>query len=266
MDRETNVLNTQTRPDLSYTNQRLSEFNTKPNKLVFTSIVRVLRYLAGDILRPVIYPRKPFSGDTRVSWFSTPEKKTDISVPNVPCLFADAELGRCLATRKSYHCVIITIFNVYVMIKIKKTTTIMRHTTDSEMNATYSGVNLILPVRKLFLFSGVPLSEPSKTFTDNSAVHAVIDSDRITSRCRHLDIHIAFLQQEKDKSYQLHLCRTMVMLADMGTKPHMPQYVKLFKYWATGEQYLPSPSSIHYKLLEMKYYERNFADILRDTS
>lgn len=90
----------------------------------------------------------------------------------------------------------------------------MRHTTDSEMNATYSGVNLITPVRKLFLFSGVRLSDPTTTFTDNSAVHAVVDSNRMTPRCRHLDIHVAFLQQEKDKSYQLKLCRTMVMLAE----------------------------------------------------
>ena len=56
----------------------------------------------------------------------------------------------------------------------------------------------------------------------------------------------------------------MVMLADMGTKPHMPQYVKLFKYWATGEQYLPPIGSDHYNLLEMTYYERNFAQIIKD--
>ena len=82
----------------------------------------------------------------------------------------------------------------------------MRHTTDSKMNATHSGVNLIIPVRKLFTFSGVPLSKPSTVFTNNSAVHAVLGSDRITSCCRHLDIHVAFLQQEKDKFYQLQLC------------------------------------------------------------
>ena len=134
------------------------------------------------------------------------------------------------------------------------------------MNATYSGVNLIIPARKLFLFSGVPLSNPSTAFTDNSAVHAVVDSNRMTSRCRHLDIHVAFLQQEKDKTYQLQLCRTMVMLADMGTKPHMPQYVKIFKYWATGEKFLPPKGTNHYDLLEMKYYECNFTQLLRDNT
>ena len=93
-------LNTQTRPDLSYTNQRLSEYNASPNKLVFSTVVRVLRYLAGDMLRPVVYPQKTFSGSTRISWFSTPEKIHAIEVPDSPCLFADAELARCLLTRK----------------------------------------------------------------------------------------------------------------------------------------------------------------------
>ena len=139
----------------------------------------------------------------------------------------------------------------------------MQHTTDAEMKATYDGVKHILPVRQLFAFSGLPLQEPSKMYTDNAAVHAIIDSKRMTPRCRHLDIPIAFLHQEKDRSYQLDLCRTLVMLADMGTKPHSPQYQKLFKYWASGAQNLPPKDSEHYILLEMQYYERNYADILK---
>ena len=66
-------LNTQTRPDLSYTNQRLSEYNAAPTEIAFASIVRVLRYLAGDVMRPVVYPRRVFDGSTKVSWFQTPE-------------------------------------------------------------------------------------------------------------------------------------------------------------------------------------------------
>ena len=131
------------------------------------------------------------------------------------------------------------------------------------MTATYSGVNAIIPIRKIFMFSGIPLKQPSTAFTDNAAVHAIIDSERMTTWCRHLDIQVAFLHQEKDTSYQLQLCRTLVMLADVGTKPHIPQHIRRFKYWATGAQYLPKPGSEHYELLEMKYYEMPFAEILK---
>ena len=76
------------------------------------------------------------------------------------------------------------------------------------------------------------------------------------------DLPIAYHHQEKDKSFQLDLCCTLIMLADMGAKPHTLQYIKLFKYWASGEQYLPPPNSDHYDMLQMQFYEKNFAEIL----
>ena len=255
-------LSTQTRPDICYSTQKLSEYNNNPTEVAFESIVRLLRYLAGDVLRPLVYPRKAMTGHTKVSWYATPEQKFEVTVPNAPCLFADAELARCLATRRTYYCIIITVFNVFILMKVKKTSTIMQHTTDAEMKASYDGVKHLLPVRSLFTFSGSPLDSPTQMFTDNAAVHAIIDSKRMTPRCRHFDLPIAYLHQEKDKSFQLDLCRTLVMLADMGTKPHTPQYIKLFKYWASGEQYLPLPNSVHYDLLQMQFYEKNFAEIL----
>jgi hypothetical protein len=256
-------LSTQTRPDICYATQKLSEYNNNPTDVAFESIIRLLRYLAGDILRPLVYPRKPMNGHTKVSWYATPEQKYEVTVPNTPCVFADAELARCLATRRTYYCIIITVFNVFILMKVKKTSTIMQHTTDAEMKASYDGVKHLLPVRNLFAFSGSPLDKPSQMFTDNAAVHAVIDSKRMTPRCRHFDLPIAYLNQELNKTYHLDLCRTLVMLADMGTKPHTPQYIKLFKYWASGEQYLPTPGTDHYNLLQMNYYEKNYAEILR---
>lgn len=255
-------LSEQTRVDISYATRRLSEYNNSPTIVMFESIVRVLRYLAGDILRPIVYPRAPFSESSTVTWYATPESKFTITVPHEPCVFADAELARCLATRRTYFCIIITVFNVFVTMKIKKTNTIMHHTTDAEMKASYDGVRQVIPIRQLFSFSGLPLGKPSQMFTDNAAVATIIDSERMTPRCRHLDIPIAFLHQEKDESYHMTLCRTLVMLADMGTKPHSPQYVKLFKYWSTGARYLPTKGTHHYDLLQMQFYEMNYVDIL----
>jgi cobalamin biosynthesis Co2+ chelatase CbiK len=93
-------------------------------------------------------------------------------------MFADTELGRCLATCQTYYCIVITVFNVYILMKIKKTSSVMVHTTDGEMRASYAGVRHLIPIWKVFAFSGVPL------------VDAIIDSKRMTPRCRHLDIPI----------------------------------------------------------------------------
>ena len=53
------------------------------------------------------------------------------------------------------------------------------------------------------------------------------------------------------------------MIADIGTKPNTPTVFKRFKYWITGERYLPSPNHEHYNLLEMQFYEMFFHEILK---
>ena len=257
-------LSTQTRSDIIFATQRLSEYNNAPTLPAFEGVVRVLRYLAGDILRPISFPCTTFDGINKIiSIASTNEKPIELEVTNLPNLFTDAELARDLATRHSYFCTCITVFNVLIQIKVKKTSTIMQHTTDSEMKGSFAGVRQLLPVRQLFAFNGYPLAEPSPLFVDNAAVAAIIDSKRMTPRCRHIDIPIALLQQEKDKAFKIKLIRTMIMLADMGTKANTPKYHRMFKLWATGAQFLPPPDHPHYKLLEMQYYEQNYGTVLK---
>ena len=222
---------------------------------------KVLMHLAGDMLRPVVYPRQPLSSSTTVKWYATLDSKFEITVPNALCVFADAELALCLATQQAYYCIIITIFNMFITMKIKRTNTIMHHTTHSVMKASYNGIHQLLPICQLFTFCGMPLDKPSTLFTDNAAVAAIINSKCMSVSCHHIDIPIAFLHQEKDKAYHMTLCCTLVMLADMGTKPHSPQYVKLFKYWSTGTHHLPAKGTKHYELLQMQYYEQNYADV-----
>ena len=254
-------LGSQTRTDIAFATQRLSEYNHAPTRIAFESIVRVLRYLAHDILRPIMYPRQRFSGSSTVTWYATPDQKLELKVTNVPNVFADAELARCIATRHSYYCIIITVLNVVVFFKIKKTSKVMVHTTASEMKASYEGVRHLEPVRTLFAFNGYPLPDPSPLFCDNAAVNAIVDSERMTPRCRHLDIPIAFLHETKDRLYKMQQVKTLLMLADMGTKPNTPKTLQLYKYWSTGAQFLPKEGHTHYDLLQMQLYEKTFVQV-----
>ena len=168
-----------------------------------------------------------------------------------------------MATRHSYYCNIVTVYNVAVLFKVKKSSSIMLHTTDSELKGGSSGTRQLLPIRQLFSFNGYPLHTPSTAYTDNAAVHAIIESSRMTPRCKHIDIPISFLHQEHNQSFKINLIRTMVMLADMGTKANTPKYHKEFKYWATGSKFLPPDNSEHWNLLHMDLYELNYGSILR---
>ena len=113
-------LSTQTRFEIGFAVQRLSEYNNNPTLIGFESIVRILRYLAGDVLRPLVYPKRGLNGNDTISWFAAPTQKHEITVKNEPSLFFDAEFARDIESRRSYFCNIITVYNVAVLFKVKK--------------------------------------------------------------------------------------------------------------------------------------------------
>ena len=85
----------------------------------------------------------------------------------------------------------------------------------------------------------------------------------MTPRSRHIDIPIAFLHEQHHKSFQDFLIKTDCMMADIGTKPLPPILHKRFKYWCTGQQFLPPKGHPHYDDLTMQYYEISFDKILK---
>jgi hypothetical protein len=256
----------QTRFDIMFATQRCAEYNNSPSTLSFKLIVRILRYLAKDVLRPLMFPKESLQSSHRISYFITPESSLHLDISNLPTLFTDAELARDITTRKSYYCTIIVVMNVIVQMKVKKTIRIMQHTTDSEMNGAFVGVRHLKPIRQLLSFMGVPLGSPTPLHIDNAAVASVLNSDRMTPRCRHIDIPIALLQSEKDITYIIELVRTQLMLADMGTKPQNAIMLRRFKYWGLGARFLPPSGHIHFVLLQMQYYEQTFVIIQQSWS
>lgn len=111
----------QTRWDLKFPLQKLSENNNEPTSAAFAGIDHMYRYLAYDPHRPIIYPRKSFSGSSTLSYLVTPGHTAELHIPNVPVNFNDAELARCLNTRTSYYCTIILVLGVIIQMKVKKT-------------------------------------------------------------------------------------------------------------------------------------------------
>jgi hypothetical protein len=103
---------------------------------------------------------------------------------------------------------------------------------------------------------------PSNNYTDNSSVAAITTAGRMTRRCRHIDIPIAYLHQERDVVYCSKLLRSNQMLGDMGTKSNVPIVHKRFKYWACGHYFLPKEGTNHYHQLDLQFYEKKFTEIL----
>ena len=253
---------TQTRFDLLFPTQRLSKFNTAPNQVAFDAIKRIYRYVAGRPHVPITYPRQSLNGTTDLKYMVTPNNYKTLTIPNFPCNFNDAELGRCFQTRQAYYCVMIVINSVIVYMKIRTTEAPMLHTTDSELKANLEGAKELIPARELCQFLGVVLDQPSTMYMDNRAVHEIVQSGRITPRVKHASYPIAFLQHYNNIVFKLVLIPTDVMLADMGTKPNTPAVLQRFISWATGAQFLPPKDHIHYKLLQLHFYDKSFHEIM----
>lgn len=258
-----NFASCQTRGDITYATQRLSEYNNAPTAVAFQGVGHMYRYIAGDILRPLFFPKGNFTDQCYLTYFDGEKDIPGITVPNELQLYSDAELARNLSDRKSYMCNVVMIMNVCIMIKVQKSTTIMTHTTDSETKATFAGVRRLLPIRRLLEFMGFPCSKPTTAHIDNAALDAIITAERITRRSRHLDIPIAYLHEHNNVTYVPRLIRTYYMLADVGTKPLNVQLHRRFKYWLMGAQFYPVPETEHYKLLEMNLYEQSYIVIIR---
>ena len=186
-----------------------------------------------------------------------------MNLPNDLQLYTDSEFARSLSDRKSYYCIIFVLLNVAIQCKVKKSQTIAGHTTDAEMKGTYSGVRRLLPLRRILESMGFPCQHPTPLYVDNAAVSAIIDAKRMTPRCRHLDIPIAYLHEQHAKSFNHELVSTVKMLADLGTKPLVVALHRRFKYWACGHMFLPPEGSDHYEYLQLQFYEKCLVDILR---
>ena len=241
----------------------MAEYNNSPTAVAFEGIGRHYRYLAGDVIRPLTYPRHSLASTTTISYFISPEKKIEMHLPNDLQLFTDSEFARNLSDRKSYYCIIFVLLNVAIQCKVKKSQSIAGHTTDAEMKGTYAGVRRLLPLRRLLESMGFPCQQPTPLYVDNAAVSAIIDAKRMTPRCRHLDIPIAYLHEQHKKSFDHQLISTVKMLADLGTKPLVLALHRRFKYWACGHMFLPPEGSDHYEYLQLQFYEKCFVEIVQ---
>ena len=211
-----------------------------------------------------MFPCASFQDTNKLSYTVTPSHPVDFIIPNVPVNFNDAEFAQCLESRTSYYCVIITVLGVVVYMKVKKTGSIMTHTTDSKLKTNFEGSRALLPVWAIFSFMKCPLKDPSILFVDNKVVHNIISSGRMTPQCCHFDIPIAFLHASRGSVFELKLITTDKMLADMGTKATTPALLKHFKDWACGARFYPDKKHKHFQLLQLQFCEKCFVVILKE--
>ncbi|OXV06724.1 hypothetical protein Egran_05509, partial [Elaphomyces granulatus] len=197
-----NYLSMGTRPDITYTTNKLSEANANPTSTHAIVLERLWRYLRGTATVGIILGGKfdPYDVSLRV--------------------YADASFADDLATRASTAGHVVFIGDGPIFWKSKRQTIVTTSTTEAEfINLTPAGLSALW-VANLLSEAGHPQKPPVILFTDSQNARLAVLNRNNAARTRHIDIRYKWIIYRVEKG-QIHIEQigTDQMIADGFTKP-----------------------------------------------
>jgi hypothetical protein len=216
-------LSQQTRPDLCYTVNTLSQHQIDSREHDWKALIHVMKYLRGTIDIGLYYTKN-------CNPFATLHTNDDLSDDTwfVPHAFADASHAQEVG-RKSRSGHVIMMAGAAVSWFSKKQPVVSISSTEAEYYALSEAVKEILWVRQVFDEIGMPLNDPTVVHQDNQSTIAIAMNPIQHQRVKHIDVRVHFLRDHLDKGdVKLIWCPTGDMVADIFTKALPgPSHVKL---------------------------------------
>ncbi|XP_019177874.1 PREDICTED: uncharacterized protein LOC109173072 [Ipomoea nil] len=166
---------TNTRPDISYAVQQLSQFVDKPRHTHLTAAHRVLRYLKGSPGNGLFY-----------------SSNSDIKVQG----FSDSDWATCAESRKSITGYCIYIGKYLVSWRTKKQATISRSSSEAEYRALASTVCEIQWLIYLLADLKIHIDSPVALFCDNRSAIAIGENFVFHERTKHIEIDCHVVRQK----------------------------------------------------------------------
>jgi hypothetical protein len=189
---------TNTRPDIAYATQQLSQFLHKPTITHYNAACRVVRYLKHNPGRGLIFHRH-----------------SDIQLLG----YSDADWAGCLDTRRSTSGYCFFLGSSLISWKAKKQQTISKSSSEAEYRALSTATCELLWLQYLLKDLQVECSKPPVLFCDNQSALHIASNPVFHERTKHLEID-CHLVREKVQSGLLRLLPvpTHEQLADFLTK------------------------------------------------
>lgn len=191
-----------TRPDICYSVNYFSKFQSCYTEEHFAHLKRIIRYLKGSINLKLTY------------------RKTDLSLLSPLECFCDADWASDQHDRKSVTGYLIRFLGNPVVWATKKQHCVTLSSTEAEYVALSTFVHDILNwAVELINDFNVNVSYPINIFEDNVAVIKILDSPFSTKRSKHIDIRCKYLKEVKDSDFiSLTYISSSNQLADIFTK------------------------------------------------
>lgn len=201
-------LSTKTRPDITYAVNTVAKFCSKPTKVHWTAVKRIMRYLIGTLNLGIMYQRSD-SND---------------------CLgFSDADWAGDRTDRKSTSGYCFMIGNAVVSWRSNKQTCVALSTAEAEYVALSSAAQEAIWLKQLTNDLNFGSSDPLIIMEDNQAAICIANNPVNHGKTKHIQIKYHFVREAiQQKVIDVHYCSTDRMLADIFTKAlSAAQFVKL---------------------------------------
>lgn len=191
---------TNTRPDLKFIVSLLSRYMSRPTKLHFLAVKRVLRYLKGTLDYGIWYKRG-----------SVAELK----------VFTDSDYAGDVEGRKSTSSYTFMMSGGAVAWSSKKQSVVALSTTEAEYIAAAICACQVIWMRRILQEMEFALEDNVTTILcDNTSTIKLSVNQMFHNRSKHMDVRYHFLRNlVNDGVVRLEYCGTQDQLADIFTKP-----------------------------------------------
>jgi len=197
---------TNTRPDIAFAVNNLSQFISSPTNLHQQAAFRLLRYLKGNLGNEIFFPSN-----------STLQLRG----------FSDSDWATCSETRKSVTGYCIFLGDSLVSWKSKKQQTLSKSSSEAEYRALATTTCEIQWLTYILQDLGLPYIQPATIFCDNQSAIHIASNQVFHERTKHIEID-CHIVRNKITSGLLKLLpiSSSMQIADILTKPLAPTVYK----------------------------------------
>ncbi|KAL5577006.1 hypothetical protein UlMin_018705 [Ulmus minor] len=207
-----------TRPDISFSVNRLSQFLANPRAPHLKAAQRVLQYIKQSPGQGLFFHA---SSNVQLRAFA------EASFPNIPevqfKVFADADWGTCPDTRRSISGFCVFLGDSLISWKSKKQHTVSRSSAEAEYRSMANATCELTWLQSLLKELEIKHSKPALMYCDNQAALHIAANPVFHERTKHIEIDCHLVREKvQDGSLKTMHVSTNHQLADVLTKALHP--------------------------------------------
>ena len=200
-----------TRPDIAYVAMALGQYNASPTRAHLLAAKGVLRYFAGTADLSLEFGMEQSAISAPVHGFAH------------CCAITDADWATDEKDRRSISGYCFYFLNSLVSWSSTKQKTVSLSSTESEYYAMTHALKEVLWIRLFLTIHRLPIPRPFPLLCDNQSAMALVESEAVSSRSKHIDVRYHFIRNHiSEGSFQTTWIPTNDMTANIFTKPLLP--------------------------------------------